>query len=77
MLSEPRPLQDRIAEVEERQVKLSMCSIKHQAIKVYGKAEEEGHLSLINLPDGTEVPTALGSLCSIGNLIDFHVEWVG
>jgi len=28
-----------------------MCLIKHHAIKAYGEAEEEGHLSLINFPD--------------------------
>jgi len=54
-----------------------MCLIKHTAIKAYGEAEEEGHLSLINFPGRTEVPIAGGSLCSIGNLIDFHVGRVG
>ena len=62
--------------MEERQVKLSMCLIKQHAIKACGEVEEEGHLSLINFPDRTDVPTAGGSLCWIGNFIDFHVERV-
>ena len=49
------------------------CLIKHHAIKAYGEAEEEGQLSLTNFPDRTEVPTARGPLCSIGNLTDFRV----
>ena len=69
--------QGRTAEVEERQAKVSTCLIKYHAIKAYGEAEEEGHLPLINFPDRTEVPTASVSQCSIGNLIDFHVERVG
>jgi hypothetical protein len=54
-----------------------MCLIKHRAIEAYGEAEEEGHLSLTNLPHRTEVPTAGVSLCSIDNLIDYHAERLG